>query len=43
MEVRLGLGADRRGCGIEVGSGIVYPSRLVTVVRDLCSAGVSVE
>ena len=43
MEVRLGREADRRGGGTGDGAGNVYPPRLLTVVRDLCSAGVSVE
>ena len=43
MEVRLGREADRRGGGTGDGADDVYPPRLVTVVRDLCSAGVLVE
>ena len=43
MKVRLGREADRRGGGTGAGAGSVYPPRLVTVVRDLCSAGGSGE
>ena len=39
MEVRLGRLADRQGCGTGDGACKVYPPRLLTVVRERCSAG----
>ena len=39
MEVRLGRGADKRGGGTDDAACDVYPPKLVTVVRDRCSAG----
>ena len=39
MEVRLGREEDKLGGGTGDGACDVYPPRLVTVVRDRCSAG----
>ena len=39
VKVRLGREADRRGGGTGDVACDVYPPRLVTVVRDRCSAG----
>ena len=39
MEGRLGRETDRRGGGTGDAACDVYPPRLVTVVRDRCSAG----
>ena len=39
MEVRLGREADKRGGGSGDAACGVHPPRLVTVVRDRCSAG----